>query len=188
MVFSGSQTSMPNPNRTSTTGSQDGGDPDVEFVSIVPWGVERPETLVIACSDGRLRGNLDDFLQNHLGIAHYDRLYLPGGPGGMAGGGAEYMRAAQMVQECEFLIRSHGTSDVVLVFHGATEDGPEEAVCADYRRKFAAHAAHAAEMQGADLKALLGTVLFGPGRPRVRAFRADVDALLHVRFTPMAIA
>lgn len=37
------------------------------YVSRARWDDERPGVLVIACSDGRLQENLDDFLTGHLG-------------------------------------------------------------------------------------------------------------------------
>ena len=154
----------------------------VDFVSRLTWSAERPSALVIACSDGRMRAHLDDFLNNHLGINAYDRLYLPGGPGGLASGAAEFSRAAQMVSECRFLLKSHGTGEVILIFHGAAPDGPDEAVCADYIRKHS-YRNRVQEMQETDLKELLRTAFAGPGAPRVRAFRADVTAGGEVRFT-----
>lgn len=48
------------------------------YLSERPWNAERPRVLVVACSDGRLQQNADDFLCNHLGISDYDRLYMPG--------------------------------------------------------------------------------------------------------------
>lgn len=153
-----------------------------DYVSRIAWTSERPAALVVACSDGRMRANLDDFLNNHLGITTYDRLYLPGGPGGLAGGGAEFIRASQMLNECRFLLEAHGTSEVILVFHGATEDGPDEAVCADYSRKHGDRR-RVPEMQDIDLKELLRNAFAGPSAPSVRAFRANVDGAGNVRFT-----
>ena len=37
-----------------------------EFVASGPWKHQRPSALVVACSDGRLQENLDDFLSNAL--------------------------------------------------------------------------------------------------------------------------
>jgi hypothetical protein len=159
-----------------------------EYISKHPWNANRPDVLVIACSDGRIQANIDDFLENHLGITAYDRLYLPGGPGGLAGGGAEYLRAAQMVAECTFLLRSHGSSDVILIFHGATEDGPEEAICADYRRKHPGWFNRVPEIQDTDLKQIMSAAFKSAGSPRVRAYRADVNKNLHVRFSPMSLS
>jgi hypothetical protein len=99
------------------------------------WNRQRPESLVIACSDGRLQENLDDFLHRGLGITHYDRLYAPGGAGALASRGGELLRPGQFQRECQFLLRSHAIRDLYLIFHGPAEGGPEESLCGDYRRK-----------------------------------------------------
>lgn len=182
MIFEPFRPVVPANTSTQRVDTQEASSASADFVSHVHWTAERPETLVIACSDGRMRANLDDFLNNHLGITTYDRLYVPGGPGGLAGGGAEFMRAGQMLSECRFLLSSHGSSEVILIFHGATDDGPDEAVCADYRRKHGDRR-RVQEMQDLDLQELLRNAFAGPGAPRVRAFRAEVDAQGNVRFT-----
>jgi hypothetical protein len=100
------------------------------------WNSQRPRILVVACSDGRLQENLDDFLISGLGIAHYDRLYAPGGGGALASSGMELLRCDRYRQECRFLVDAHGIEQLYFIFHGPSGDGPEEALCADYRRKF----------------------------------------------------
>ncbi|HEY3415169.1 MAG TPA: hypothetical protein VGM51_19210 [Armatimonadota bacterium] len=179
MIFEPVRPSVPD-----TSVSEPAGNPEAnaDFVSRHQWSAERPSALVIACSDGRMRAHLDDFLNNHLGINAYDRLYVPGGPGGLAGGAAEFSRAAQMVSECQFLVKSHGTSEVILIFHGAAPDGPDEAVCADYSRKHSDRA-RVPQMQDTDLKELLRTAFSGPDAPKVRAFNANVTAAGKVLFT-----
>ena len=99
------------------------------------WNKQRPRSLVIACSDGRLQENLDDFLHHALGITHYDRLYAPGGGGALATSGFDYVRADHFRRECRFVLEAHSVQDLFLIFHGPAEGGAEEAVCADYRRK-----------------------------------------------------
>ena len=69
------------------------------FVASGPWKQQRPSALVIACSDGRLQENLDDFLSNALRITQYDRLYVPGGPGALAISGLEMLRPEQVRRE-----------------------------------------------------------------------------------------
>src|SRR5262245_20796341 len=96
------------------------------------WNRQRPESLVVACSDGRLQENLDEFLEKSLGITDYDRLYAPGGPGALASrSGAELLRPGQFQRDCQFLLRAHGIQYLFLIFHGPAADGPEEAVCGD---------------------------------------------------------
>jgi hypothetical protein len=41
------------------------------------WSPDRPNTLVIACSDGRLQEATDEFLAHPLQVTSYDRFYGP---------------------------------------------------------------------------------------------------------------
>jgi hypothetical protein len=90
---------------------------------------------VVACSDGRFQEEVDEFLQRHLAIDHYDRVYVPGGAGALATSGAEFIRGQRARAECQFLIEAHGIERVILMFHGPAEDGPPEALCGDYVRR-----------------------------------------------------
>lgn len=105
------------------------------FKTSRPWSDELPGTLVVACSDGRIQEEVDEFLRSHLAIRHYDRLYVPGGAGALATSGGEFLRADRVRRECRFLITAHEIERVILMFHGPTADGPAEAVCGDYRRR-----------------------------------------------------
>jgi hypothetical protein len=162
------------------------------YLSECRWSEERPRVLVVACSDGRLQEASDDFLQNHLGILDYDRLYAPGGPGALASGGFEFMRSDAFRRECVFLVEVHGVEEVILLFHGpAPPSGPEQATCADYRRKTPrlspAEIALQQQTDAADIvRAVFGR--FGAGSVRVRVFRAEVLPDLRVRFVDLASA
>ena len=101
------------------------------------WTVERPHTLVVACSDGRLQEATDAFLGRELGLTQFDRFYVPGGGGALASSGRDFIRAQQLRRECAYLIELHSVARVVLLFHGPAANGPAAAVCADYRRKMA---------------------------------------------------
>src|SRR5687768_1561090 len=100
------------------------------------WNDERPRVLVVACSDGRLQEITDEFLLRVGGITCYDRLYVPGGIGALSASGRDFMRAQQLQQECKYLVQLHRVEHVIALFHGPAPDGPTDAVCADYRRKF----------------------------------------------------
>ena len=102
---------------------------------VARWTPERPHTLVVACSDGRLQEATDTFLNRELGLTQFDRFYVPGGGGALASSGRDFIRAQQLRRECAYLIELHSVTRVVLLFHGPTPDGPAAAVCADYRRK-----------------------------------------------------
>src|SRR5581483_3146712 len=99
------------------------------------WAPTRPRTLVVACSDGRLQQATDDFLQSELGLAEFDRLYVPGGGGALSASDRDVFRAQQLRGECKYLVELHEVKQIILLFHGPAADGPPEAVCADYRRK-----------------------------------------------------
>lgn len=99
------------------------------------WTEERPHTLVVACSDGRLQEATDAFLNRELGLTQFDRFYVPGGGGALASSGRDFIRAQQLRRECAYLIKLHGVTRVLLLFHGPAVGGPAAAICADYRRK-----------------------------------------------------
>lgn len=156
---------------------------DAPFVSRLKWRVERPTTMVVCCSDGRLQEVTDDFLSRR-GIQSYDRLYLPGGPGALASGGFEYSRADQHRRELRFLLEAHGTQELILLFHGSAADGPPEAVCADYRRKMPQTSGEEINArQAKDAIELLSSNYFP--NLQVRAFRAEVHANNLVRFVSL---
>lgn len=157
---------------------------DETYVCHRPWDDSRPRVLVVACSDGRLQENLDEFL-NSRGITHYDRLFVPGGPGALASSGYELMRHDQLRRETQFLITAHGVEELFLIFHGAAPDGPEIAACADYKRKLPAlNAAAINAAQEKDVVELLRLFAW-PVHLKVRVFRAEVGADGQVRFVPL---
>ena len=154
--------------------TQSNADPPA-YLSERPWNADRPRVLVVACSDGRLQQNVDDFLRNHLGIADYDRLYMPGGPGALAQSGFEFLRADQWRRESNFLIGAHELEEVVLIFHAASVDGPIEANCADYSRKLPTlDARRCREQQDEDADDVLLRVFGAHSHLKLRAFRAEV--------------
>ena len=96
------------------------------------WLPDRPSTLVVACSDGRLQEATDEFLALHLKVTRYDRFYVPGGAGALAASGRDFVRAEQIRRECRYLVELHAVRQIVLLFHGPTVSGPLAAACADY--------------------------------------------------------
>lgn len=159
------------------------------YVTRRPWNRQRPSVLVVACSDGRLQENLDDFLTNHLGITHYDRLYAPGGPGALASSGFEFLRSDAFRRECDFLVNAHAVEDVYLIFHGPSEDGPVEALCADYKRLFPNHSSEQIRAdQLRDAQEILARG-FGGHRPvRIHFYRCEVTGGGAIQFVPLNVA
>ena len=155
------------------------------YVCRIPWDDARPRILVVACSDGRLQENLDEFL-NSRGIKHYDRLFVPGGPGALASSGYELLRLDQIRRETKFLVEAHGIEEVFLIFHGAASHGPEIACCADYKRKLPGIGAH--EINTAQLQDVteLQRLFAWPPHLKLYVFRAEVGADAKVRFVSLA--
>ncbi len=148
------------------------------------WNMQRPTALVIACSDGRLQENLDEFLHGILGIGHYDRLYAPGGGGALVSSGIELLRPDQFRRECRFLLAAHGIQDLYLIFHGPAEDGPEEALCGDYRRKLPTATAAKIRQRQEDDAAELKQVDWGTA-VRVHTYRCEVTADDRIQFVEL---
>lgn len=156
------------------------------FQTYSAWDGRLPETLVIACSDGRFQEEVDEFLRRHLAIGHYDRLYVPGGAGALASGGVEYVRADRFRSESRFLITAHEIERVVLMFHGPAEDGPIEAVCGDYRRRLPTSSPEAIRrQQERDAEQIIREGLFDG--LRLEVYRSEVTKDGHVRFVGMQV-
>jgi hypothetical protein len=145
------------------------------------WNPERPSALVVACSDGRLQVNLDDFLYDALGIVHYDRLYTPGGGGALAIATTQLLRSDIYRSECNFLLQAHQIDDIYLIFHGPSEDGPEESLCADYRKRMpSASAEEIRRQQQIDADQVRSIDWCRP--VRVHAYRCEVRSDQRVQF------
>jgi len=151
------------------------------------WDAANPNALVVACSDGRFQEELDAFLRAELALRQYDRLYVPGGAGGLASSGIEFTRAHQIQKECKFLIEAHGIERVILVFHGPAPDGPEAATCGDYRRKFPGVSAHEIrKRQDDDALEILRQTAFRT--TPVEIYRCEVTGRGTVRFVRVPAA
>ncbi len=147
------------------------------------WTPDRPHTLVVACSDGRLQEQTDEFLHMHLGLAGFDRFYMPGGGGALASSGRDFLRAQQLRRECAYLIELHEIERVILLFHGPSENGPPDAVCADYRRKLSwASPALLRDRQRVDALELIEIHSEWAGNAEVCAYRCEVDEQHDVTF------
>jgi hypothetical protein len=139
------------------------------------WYPERPHVLVVACSDGRLQEATDAFLSSQLGVAHYDRLYVPGGGGALCPSGRDFIRAHQQQQECRYLVDTHGVEALVVLFHGPAVDGPREALCADYVRKQAwATVPQVRAQQEKDAAELLESRWQWAGTAAVAVYRCEI--------------
>ncbi len=150
------------------------------------WLPDRPNTLVIACSDGRLQEATDEFLTHHLQVTRYDRFYVPGGAGALAASGRDFLRAQQLRRECRYLVELHGVRHIVMLFHGPTIDGPLAAACADYRRKLPwASVAELRRCQEQDAEELVQIREDWAGAAAVAFYRCEVDSRGVIRFADL---
>jgi len=151
------------------------------------WSPDRPNTLVIACSDGRLQEATDEFLAHHLQITRYDRFYVPGGAGALAASGRDFLRAPQIRRECRYLVELHRIHHIVMLFHAPTRDGPIAAACADYRRKLPwASVTELRGRQEQDAEELGRTREDWAGTAAVMMYRCEVDSRGGIHFTDLA--
>jgi hypothetical protein len=147
------------------------------------WTPARPNTLVVACSDGRLQEATDAFLSREFKINRYDRFYVPGGGGALASSGTDELRAQQMCAECKYLVDMHAVRRVILLFHGPSAEGRIEAACADYRRKLPwANIPQLRAQQEADAVDLLKRRREYASDAGVLLFRCEVDAAGRISF------
>ena len=148
------------------------------------WKDRQYEALVVACSDGRFNEYIDEFLRLELAISCYDRLYVPGGGGALATGGAEFLRAQRIRAECRFLIEAHAIRRAVLFFHGPAVGGPTEALCGDYLRRLPTSTSEAIRLQQErDARQVLRAGL-GP-KISLELYRCEVTQDSVVRFEPL---
>jgi hypothetical protein len=151
------------------------------------WSPDRPSTLVIACSDGRLQEATDEFLTHHLQVTRYDRFYVPGGAGALAASGRDFLRAQQLRRECRYLVELHAVRQILMLFHAPTADGPLAAACADYRRKLPwASVSELRGRQEQDAEELRGRRDEWAGTADVSMYRCEVDGRGHIRFAELA--
>jgi hypothetical protein len=150
------------------------------------WTPDRPHTLVVACSDGRLQEQTDAFLTHRLGLTGFDRFYVPGGGGALASSGRDFIRAEQLRRECAYVIELHEISRVILLFHGPAPDGPPDAVCADYKRKLPWTSPQLLrDQQRRDAIDLIQRSIQWAGKAEVSAYRCEIDGAHHVAFIPL---
>ncbi len=157
-----------------------------DYVSGPKWSATRPLALVVCCSDGRLQTAIDDFLHHELGVVYYDRLYAPGGPAALATRSCEFLRAETFRKDYQFLSVAHSIEQVIFIFHSAAEGGPEEAICAHYRRLLPqATREEIAARQLEDMAEVRRHLESAPFKAALSFYRAEVLPDRAIRFVPL---
>lgn len=122
--------------------------------SSIPYTTERIGAAAVYCSDGRLGGSFDEFLQNGLGLPRYDRLAVPGGAACLAGHLSTHREEEGVVEQLRFLIHIHRIERVVLIAHQN---------CAFYRDRLFVGDADLEARQSTDLAAAARRIAdYGP--------------------------
>ena len=153
------------------------------------WAPNRPHTMVVACSDGRLQQATDEFLHSELGLGDFDRLYVPGGGGALSASDRDVFRAQQLRAECKYLVELHQVRKIILLFHGPAVGGPSEAVCADYKRKMPwATPDVLRTRQARDAVELMQLKSEWAAQASVSIFRCEVAANADIRFRELDAA
>jgi hypothetical protein len=87
------------------------------FSSQFPFDNQGCGAAVIFCSDGRFADQVNDFMQNGLGLFGYDRLAIAGGPACFAGHFEAYREEEAALSHLKFLVRLHGLTRLILISH-----------------------------------------------------------------------
>lgn len=90
-----------------------------------PWTSERPETLVVCCSDGRFHAQVEEFVRHEVS-ERPDLLALPGGPAVVDPWTSSFDEARVFDQAMRLFAEAHDLHAVWLIAH----DG-----CAYYKLK-----------------------------------------------------
>jgi hypothetical protein len=100
-----------------------------EFRVSEKLGSEKTDALVISCSDRRYRRPMEQFLDQHLGLANYDLIAVPGGVYMLSFADALPKQLKVGMQMVKFMVKGHTPAAIVLVAHEG---------CARYRDGFGA--------------------------------------------------
>src|SRR5262245_15443092 len=95
-------------------------------VSSRTWTDERPETLLVCCSDGRYHPHLEEFALQRVS-ERPDLIALPGGPAAIDAWASSFDHARVFSESFELLCASHDLRSIWLVAHAG---------CSYYRRKY----------------------------------------------------
>ena len=110
--------------------------------SAKPWSAERPQTLLVCCSDGRYHPHLEEFALQRVS-ERPDLIALPGGPAAVDAWTSSFDHARVFAESFDLLLASHDLRSVWLVAHEG---------CSYYRHKHPGlDAAGLAQRQHADL-------------------------------------
>ncbi len=86
------------------------------FVADQPWSPDRPETLVVCCSDGRWHAQVEQFVRDRVS-ERADLYAVPGGPVGFSWRNSSFDEAKVAEKAVRFLAEHHDLESVWLIAH-----------------------------------------------------------------------
>ena len=95
------------------------------YIATEPWKADRPENLVVCCSDGRWHEQVEDFIRAQVS-ERADMYVVPGGPAAFDIWNSSFDESQALEKSFRFLVEHHSLSTIWLIAH---QD------CAYYRAK-----------------------------------------------------
>ena len=95
------------------------------YISTRSWSAERPQTLLVCCSDGRYHPHLEEFALKRVS-ERPDLIALPGGPAAVDAWTSSFDHARVFAESFDLLFASHDLQSIWLVAHEG---------CSYYRHK-----------------------------------------------------
>jgi len=86
------------------------------FVAAEPWDPERPESLVVCCSDGRWHAKIHEFIHTQIS-ARPDLYAVPGGPAGFSMWTSVFEEGKGLEKAFYFLATHHNLQSTWLIAH-----------------------------------------------------------------------
>jgi hypothetical protein len=87
-----------------------------EYRARTPWSMDRPETLVVCCSDGRYHAQIEEFVRHEVS-ERADLLALPGGPACIDPWTSSFDEARVFEQAMRLFSTAHDLHSVWLIAH-----------------------------------------------------------------------
>jgi len=86
------------------------------YRAVTPWSPDRPETLVVCCSDGRWHAQLTEFVQAEVSD-RADLYAVPGGPAVLDAWNSSFDEARVFEQSMRLFAEYHRISGIWLIAH-----------------------------------------------------------------------
>ena len=86
------------------------------FTAPTPWSPDRPETLVVCCSDGRWHAQMMEFVRHEVS-EHADLFAVPGGPAVLDPWASSFDEARVFEAAMRLFAEHHSIAGVWLIAH-----------------------------------------------------------------------